>query len=100
MCFFNINHQIHFVDDHSRVILERKRADYINANYIDVSLCPFDISINILKKTKQKQINCLYIIFFQGSKRKKMFIAAQGKSCICNLCQRFTLNKSFCYILP
>lgn len=45
--FFYINHQKHFVDDHSRVILASKRADYINANYIDVSLCHFDISIYI-----------------------------------------------------
>lgn len=51
MWFFNINYNIHFVDDHSRVILASKHADYINANYIDVSFCQFDITTN-LKKTK------------------------------------------------
>lgn len=82
MCFSNKSYIIHFVDDHSRVILASKRADYINANYIDVSFCHFEFTINIKKKIESM---FTFLFFFQGSSRKKMYIAAQGKTCICNL---------------
>lgn len=34
-CYY---HCMNFLDDHSRVLLVAKCSDYINANYIDVSI--------------------------------------------------------------
>lgn len=67
-----------FLDDHSRVILHvaNKHADYINANYIDVSVCSFYCR-NSMKTTALFKI-CISS-FFQGIERKHVFIAAQGK---------------------
>lgn len=45
-----------YLDDHSRVILANRSRDYINANYIDVSMqslfdkIQFDLYIKILLK--------------------------------------------------
>ena len=41
---------IFFSDDHSRVILEKDDGDYINANYIDVSLIYFYLNYPLKKQ--------------------------------------------------
>lgn len=72
-----------YLDDHSRVILANRSRDYINANYIDVSMqslfdkIQFTIYIQNSVKTELNAIP-LVIIIFKGLKKKNQFIACQG----------------------
>ena len=87
-------------DDHSRVKLRglpAGQSDYINANYIDVSWSLIigeymNIHVNVVQKIQLDFENYILVIFvsllktwtfffaFQGFKKKKAYIATQGKS--------------------
>lgn len=71
-----------YLDDHSRVILANRSRDYINANYIDVSMQSlFDkIQFDIYKNSVKTELNAFpyVIIIFKGLKKKSQFIACQG----------------------
>lgn len=54
------------VDDHSRVTLKKKQSDYVNANYIDVSIFTVIINLTEINKTIKSTtglITSTFIVF-------------------------------------
>lgn len=50
-------------DDHSRVQLKKKQSDYVNANYIDVSIFTVIINLTKINKTIKSTIGLITISF-------------------------------------
>lgn len=71
------DNKLSFTDDHSRVVLADKRADYINANYIDVSR--WNHGMKVFNQVKQWVYTFVIYLIFQGITEEKMYIATQGK---------------------